>query len=551
MFEKTFAIMAHQSAGGFPSGDPSKDGPVNKRPVPLSSEKGNHQPEHPAHRSAQPNALMFAEPSPGPAAFGISHPPVNSGQNNTLPSSATAQWSSEAGRTQASITAAAAEAENSPPAEDDPGADNDMSTDGSNETDFLNKALSAFSLHTESAANRTQALPDIEKKRINDAMLRADSHNEVPHSIMITVKASVALATGQAANGKMAQKARADPLSRDFAKYLEDLLLTAAGSSGGACTFKFSRLRKKTVQNGGEFVSAGFRIAFAEKVFTNRILKSNLSNANATLMRDFSINMQYEVAVQEAPFQGQVYHCPIMVDFKNQSKNESVPVREYVSAAFHGGMNSKAFTGIRRGQTIKKDGSGKKIHDHFELYFDPTLTANHGSQELSDKVIDMQELYGESFPVPLHPITEPPCYIAWKDSTGFIHKRELMKSGDNWCQHCWGKHSGHCIYYNFCKRCLAFNPQGNKYKDFKLNRHLCNYGVHQMPNQKTPKNFVEPQQKFDAERQAHFDAQKKQADAMSDVAAQNLQLKILAVKEKKRKAAEALAERKAKRGSKK
>ena len=72
-----------------------------------------------------------------------------------------------------------------------------------------------------------------------------------------------------------------------------------------------------------------------------------------------------------------------------------------------------------------------------------------------------------------------------------------------------------------------------------------------MPNQKTPKNFVEPQQKFDAERQAHFDAQKKQADAMSDVAAQNLQLKILAVKEKKRKAAEALAERKAKRGSKK
>ena len=72
-----------------------------------------------------------------------------------------------------------------------------------------------------------------------------------------------------------------------------------------------------------------------------------------------------------------------------------------------------------------------------------------------------------------------------------------------------------------------------------------------MPNQKTPKTFVEPQQVFDVERLAHFDAQKKQADAMSDVAAQNLQLKILAVKEKKRKAAEALAERKAKRGSKK
>ena len=72
-----------------------------------------------------------------------------------------------------------------------------------------------------------------------------------------------------------------------------------------------------------------------------------------------------------------------------------------------------------------------------------------------------------------------------------------------------------------------------------------------MPNQKTPKNFVEPQQVFDVERQALFDAQKKQAEAMANVAAQNLNLKILAVKEKKRKAAEALAERKAKRGSKK
>ena len=68
-----------------------------------------------------------------------------------------------------------------------------------------------------------------------------------------------------------------------------------------------------------------------------------------------------------------------------------------------------------------------------------------------------------------------------------------------------------------------------------------------MPNQKTPKSFVEPQQVFDAERQAHFDAQKKQAEAMTDVAAKNLVLKILAVKEKKRKAAEALAGRHAKR----
>ena len=63
------------------------------------------------------------------------------------------------------------------------------------------------------------------------------------------------------------------------------------------------------------------------------------------------------------------------------------------------------------------------------------------------------------------------------------------------------------------------------------------------PNQKTPKSFVDPEQVFDAERQAHFDAQKKQAEAMTNVAAQNLALKILAVKEKKRKAAEDYAER--------
>ena len=137
-------------------------------------------------------------------------------------------------------------------------------------------------------------------------MLRTDSQNEVPHSIMVTVKASIALATGHAASGKMAQKARADPLSRDFAKYLEGLLPTAAGSSGGACTFKFTRLRKKTVRSGGEFVSACFRIAFAERVFTNRIRKGKLSNADAILKKDFTISMQYEVVVPEAPFKGQV-----------------------------------------------------------------------------------------------------------------------------------------------------------------------------------------------------------------------------------------------------
>ena len=132
-----------------------------------------------------------------------------------------------------------------------------------------------------------------------------------------------------------------------------------------------------------------------------------------------------------APFEGQVCHCPILVDFKD-NKGQSAPVREYVAAVFHGGMNSKAFNGISRGQTIKKDGSGKKIHDFYEIYFDPTLTANHGSREASGEVIGMQEILRESFPICPRPITEPPSYIAWRDSTGFIHKRELLESGDDW-----------------------------------------------------------------------------------------------------------------------
>ena len=125
-----------------------------------------------------------------------------------------------------------------------------------------------------------------------------------------------------------------------------------------------------------------------------------------------------------------------------------------------------------------------------------------------------------------------------------------MKSGDDWCQHCWGKHIGLCIYYHFCKRCLAFNPKWTKYKDFQLKRHLCNYGVVEMPNQKSPtKFFVEPKQVFNAERPAHFDAQKKQSDEMtaSDKAAQILTLTILAIKEKKRKAAEAAENNKKKK----
>ena len=58
------------------------------------------------------------------------------------------------------------------------------------------------------------------------------------------------------------------------------------------------------------------------------------------------------------------------------------------------------------------------------------------------KAIDLQELFGISIPVPLHPITEPTYLQAAlilpegipQDSSTIIHKRETMKSGDDWCQ---------------------------------------------------------------------------------------------------------------------
>ena len=84
----------------------------------------------------------------------------------TLSSPATGanQWTSEAAQTQASISGTDAEAKSSPA--EDLDEDIDMSSDGNTgETDFLTKALSAFSLHTDKAANRTESLPDIEKKR--------------------------------------------------------------------------------------------------------------------------------------------------------------------------------------------------------------------------------------------------------------------------------------------------------------------------------------------------------------------------------------------------
>ena len=106
------------------------------------------------------------------------------------------------------------------------------------------------------------------------------------------MEAFVALATGKAANGKMAENNRADPHSRDFAKFLEGLLLIAAGSGAGA-TFLFKRV-KQHGKKGDEFVSTNFRLAFGEQVFCDRILKFKLAAHGAVIKKEYTITMRYD-----------------------------------------------------------------------------------------------------------------------------------------------------------------------------------------------------------------------------------------------------------------
>ena len=135
--------------------------------------------------------------------------------------------------------------------EQNPVTDNIGASDGTTgETTALTPALSKFTLHTDEAANRTSSIPDAEKKRINDAMSRADNDNPVPHSVLIIVKASVALATGQAPNGRMATTNRADPTSKVFAKFLEGLLLTAAGCGPQWCHLQLQAYQTTQTERG-------------------------------------------------------------------------------------------------------------------------------------------------------------------------------------------------------------------------------------------------------------------------------------------------------------
>ena len=70
---------------------------------------------------------------------------------------------------------------------------------------------------------------------------------------------------------------------------------------------------------------------------------------------------------------------------------------------------------------------------------------------------------------------------------------------------------------NFCRRCLIFNPRDRKYKDLALTKHLCNYGITDMPKQKAKpvrKEEVIPEQVMDPQRIARLEAQQAQVTAM-------------------------------------
>ena len=74
------------------------------------------------------------------------------------------------------------------------------------------------------------------------------------------------------------------------------MLIAAGSASGAGATYKFSRLKKKgsmKLIKGCEFLTASSRLAFGEKVFCNRILKSKLPASGAVIKKDCTLNMSY------------------------------------------------------------------------------------------------------------------------------------------------------------------------------------------------------------------------------------------------------------------
>ena len=107
--------------------------------------------------------------------------------------------------------------------------------------------------------------------------------------------------------------------------------------------------------------------------------------------------------------------------------NGKIPVENgtYVDMLLCGGMNPQAFSGVRRGQTLRTDCDQViKKQGFMELYFNLAMTAHHGSQELGTREVNLMEDYNCCISIPLHKITEPPSYIAWKDSDDYNHPQE-------------------------------------------------------------------------------------------------------------------------------
>ena len=394
--------------------------------------------------------------------------------------------------------------------------DDELSDDGTSDiATQLVEALTTFDSHTSATDSKTIVTAE-ERARI--AALCDDSKGDTDHlvhQLRVTVKPSVDYQTGNLPSGRMAKAKRIDPTTADFGKDLEKLLMQTAVHESTA-DYSFNQAGRIRIIDG--VPTAGtFFLLFTAKRYCSRILAAKLKKFHV----NYDIHCVYTHLKEEVlPFNGsQPYHCEVIRDLAN-GKNTTIAKQDYLVALGRGQMDTTSFKGIQRGQNQKTDGSGNKIHKHMSMYFDQTRTANHGMQELHPtKKVDLMDEYSCCIPVPMFNIFEPPSYLAHKDSTGFIHKRDLMKSGD-WCPYCWGNahEKGYkCIYYNFCRRCLTFNPREKRYKDLALTKHLCNYGIHDMPKQKfkpVKKEEIIPKQVMDPERIARLEAQQAQVTAM-------------------------------------
>ena len=517
----------------------------------TSNEKGG--PLRPPHHNgtAQQPALQAATVHPStaigspvvPTQQQIPPPPRPSGSANTSPQQPAQQ--------QAEDEAMSAAGEGAPEV---PSPQNDEPEDmwspdydaehGDGTSNQVAIALSVNRFRKQAETRNASMLPKVEFDRIKTLVeTKPQLKGLLPHVLWVTVLPSVELATGQQPKGRMAKHAAADPMSKNFWKDLETLLLQVAVLK--KTDYEFIQTQKCHVDKNGIPTTQKFKMMFEQKACAQRIISQ--ASKLAVFKSEYQLRFSYRLNDElPAPFPGQVYHCPLIMD--PYCKQGKTPLKNgtYVDALVTGGMNTKSFTGIRRGETLRTDcDQVTKKQNFMEFYFDPTMTANHGSQELSTEKVDLMEDFNCCIPIPLHKITEPPSYVAWKDQADYIHKRELRKSGD-WCPYCWGpahELGFKCIYYNFCKYCLSFQPRDKTYKDFAMTSHLCNYDITEMPQQKQPtreKSEKLHEQVFSEERTAQVKEMEQQAEAIKAKAALILKQKL------KRKREQKLAEQKKK-----